>query len=76
LSNKADGTTDDCTASSFEESDDDTDIEDWNFDDEEQHPPEHYLNAAANQKAMVKTLPYKLAYKSPLCGPCETNDPL
>jgi hypothetical protein len=21
-------------------------------------------------------LPYKLAYKSPLCGPCETNDPL
>jgi hypothetical protein len=48
LSNKADGTTDDCTASSFEESDDDTDIEDWHFDDEEQHPSEHYLSAAAN----------------------------
>ena len=21
-------------------------------------------------------LPYNLVYKSPLCGPCETNDPL
>jgi hypothetical protein len=48
LSNKADGTTDDCTASSFEESDGDTNIEDWHFDDEEHTPSEHYLSAAAN----------------------------
>jgi hypothetical protein len=48
MNDETDSTTDDGTDSLFEESDDSTDDEEWLFDDEERHPPEHYLNAAAN----------------------------
>lgn len=45
---EADDTSDGDTESLFDQSDDTTDDEDWLFDDETRHPPEHYINAAAN----------------------------
>ena len=48
LKDETNNTTDDGTDSLFEESDDDTDVEEWLFDDEGRHPLEHYLSEAAN----------------------------
>jgi hypothetical protein len=48
MNDEADSTSDDDAESLFDESDDTTDGEEWLFDDENRHPPEHYINAAAN----------------------------
>jgi hypothetical protein len=45
---ETDITTDDDTDSLLGDSDDNTDDEESLFDDEERHPPEYYLNGAAN----------------------------
>lgn len=47
INDEADSTSNDGTDSPFDESDDSTDDDEWLFDDEERHPPEHYLSEAA-----------------------------
>jgi hypothetical protein len=37
---------------------------------------EGFCHTAVDAALPPQTIPYKLVYKSPLCGPCETNDPL
>jgi hypothetical protein len=48
IKDEADSTSDDDTDSLSEESGNIKGDEEWLFDDEEQHPPEHYITAVAN----------------------------
>ena len=48
MNDEDNSTSHDDTNSLFEESDDSTDNEEWLFDDEERHSPEHYISTAAN----------------------------